>query len=131
MSYNWSNRTILIAEDDEMNFRYLDLIFSKFTNVNVIWAINGQKAIDYAHLNEQIDLVIMDVQLPLVSGLDAIRHIKSFRPSLPIIAHTANAYSEDIARCFEAGCDDYITKPVSFQDLLRRIDGILNHATAA
>jgi len=131
MSYNWSNRTILIAEDDEMNFRYLDLIFSKFTGVNVIWAMNGQMAIDYSHIHKHIDLVIMDVQLPLVNGLDAIKHIKSFRPSLPIIAHTANAYNDDIRRCFEAGCDDCITKPVSFQDLLSRIESILNPVATA
>ena len=131
MSYNWNNRTILIAEDDEMNYRYLELIFAKFTNVNVIWAINGQMAIDYAHIYKHIDLVIMDVQLPLVNGMDATREIKSFRPSLPIVAHTANAFSDDIARCFEAGCDDYITKPVSFQDLLSRIDCILNPLKAA
>ena len=126
MSFNWNNRTILIAEDDEMNFRYLELVFSRFTNANIIWAINGKTAIDYCRIYEHIDLVIMDLQLPVIDGLEAIRQIKGFRPALPIIAHTANTYNDEINRCFEAGCEDYITKPVSIQDLLNRIENLFN-----
>lgn len=126
MSYNWSNRTILIAEDDEMNYRYLELIFERFTHINVIWAINGRMAIDYCQIYQYIDIVIMDMQLPVVDGLEAVRQIKSIKPELPIIAHTASTYNDAIEQCLDAGCDDYISKPVSIEDLLNRIENLLN-----
>ena len=131
MSYNWSNRTILIAEDDEMNFRYLELVFSRFTNVNLIWAINGQMAIDYCHIYEYIDIVIMDLQLPVIDGMEAIKQIKEMKPNLPIIAHTANTYNDDIRQSMDAGCDDYVTKPVNIQVLLSRIENLLNSVTTS
>lgn len=126
MSYDWSNRTILITEDDEMNYRYLELIFARFTRIKVIWAINGRMAIDYCKIYKYIDIVIMDLQLPVVDGLEAVRQIKSFKPELPIIAHTANTYSDEIEQCLAAGCDDYVSKPVSIEDLLSRIANLLN-----
>jgi CheY-like chemotaxis protein len=125
MSHDWSNRTILVAEDDEISYKYLSLILSRRTKVNVLWAINGQMAIDFCRQYNHIDLVLMDIQLPIVDGIEAIRQIKSFRPNLPIIVHTANAYGEECERSFEAGCDEYITKPANFQHLLYKIENLL------
>ena len=126
MLYNWHHRTILIAEDDEMNYRYLEMIFKRFTQINLIWAINGQMAIDFCEIYKHIDIVIMDLQLPVIDGLEATRKIKAMKPRLPVIAHTAYTSSEEIERCYEAGCDDCVTKPVIFQDLLSRIENLLN-----
>lgn len=126
MLYDWSNRTVLIAEDDEMNFRYLEVIFEKYTGINVIWAINGKMAVDYCQIYDYIDIVIMDIQLPVVDGLEATKQIKSFKPDLPIIAHTANTYNNEVEKSLAAGCDDYISKPVNFEDLLSRIESFLN-----
>ena len=125
MLQDWSNRTILIAEDDEISFKYLDLILSRKTKVNVLWAINGQIAVDFCRTYKHIDLVLMDIQLPVIDGIEAIRQIKSFKPSLPIIVHTANAYGEECERCFDAGCDDFLTKPANFQHLLYKIEHLL------
>jgi CheY-like chemotaxis protein len=124
-----SNRTILIAEDDEISFKFLDLILSRKTHVNVIWALNGQMAVEFCQLYGHIDLVLMDIQLPVLDGIEAIKQIKAFRPSLPIIVQTANAFNEEWDKCFEAGCDDYITKPVNLSDLLFRIGNLLNPVT--
>jgi two-component system, cell cycle response regulator DivK len=120
-----SDRTILIAEDDEISFKFLDLVLTRKTGVNVIWAINGQVAVEYCKIHPHIDLVLMDIQLPVLDGVEAIREIKKVRPDLPIIVQTANAFNEEWDRCFEAGCDDYITKPVNLQDLMIRIENIL------
>jgi two-component system, cell cycle response regulator DivK len=120
-----SDRTILIAEDDEISFKFLDLVLTRKTKVNVIWAINGQIAVDYCKIYPHIDLVLMDIQLPVLDGVEAIREIKKVRPDLPIIVQTANAFNEEWDRCFEAGCDDYITKPVNLQDLMTRIENIM------
>jgi two-component system cell cycle response regulator DivK len=125
MLQDWSNRTFLIAEDDEISFKYLNLILTRKTNVNVIWAINGQIAVDFCRQYNHIDLVLMDVQLPVIDGIEAIRQIKAFKPNLPIIVHTANAYGEECDRCFDAGCDEFLTKPANFQQLLYKIEGLL------
>ena len=127
MSVDWSNRTILIAEDDEISFKYLSLILSRKTGVNVLWAINGQMAVDFCREYDHIDLVLMDIQLPVIDGIEAIKQIKSFRSALPIIVHTANAYGEECERSFEAGCDEYVTKPANFQHLLYKIENLLVH----
>lgn len=123
---DWSNRTLLIAEDDEVSFKYLNLILSRKTNANVIWAIDGQTAVDICRQYDQIDIVLMDIQLPNMDGIEAIRQIKLFKPSLPIIVHTANVFSEEYDRCFEAGCDDFIAKPVNLQQLFNKIDTLLS-----
>ena len=130
MTQDWSNRTILIAEDDEISFKYLDLVLFRKSNVTIIWAIDGQMAVDYCKLYEYIDLVLMDIQLPVMDGIEAIRQIRAFKPDLPIIVQTANTFGEEWEQCFEAGCDDYVTKPVNIEDLLVRIDSLLKPVTA-
>lgn len=120
-----TNKTILIAEDDEISFKFLDLVLSRKTHVSIIWAINGQMAVDFCRIYNHIDLVLMDIQLPVLDGVEAIRQIKEFKPGLPIIVQTANAFNEEWDRCFKAGCDDYITKPVNLQDLMFRIENLL------
>lgn len=126
MLTDWSNHTILIAEDDEISFKYLDLILSRKTQANILWAVNGQIAIDFCKQYNHIDLVLMDIQLPIIDGIEAIRQIKAFKPELPIIVHTANAYGEECERCYEAGCDEYLTKPANLQQLLDKIEHLLN-----
>jgi len=126
MLKDWSNRTILIAEDDEISFKYLNLILSRKTKVNILWAINGQMAIDFCKQYNHIDLVLMDLQLPVVDGLEAIKQIKSFKPALPIVVHTANAYGDECERCYQAGCDEYVTKPANFQQLLYKIENLIS-----
>jgi CheY-like chemotaxis protein len=125
MLKDWSNRTILIAEDDEISFKYLNLILSRKTMANILWAINGQMAVDFCKQYNHIDIVLMDIQLPIIDGIEAIRQIKSFKPSIPIIVHTANAYGEECERSYDAGCDEYITKPANFQQLLHKIENLL------
>lgn len=123
-----SSKTILIAEDDEISFKFLDLVLTRKTGVNVIWAINGQMAVDYCRIYENIDLVLMDLQLPVLDGIEAIRQIKSFKPNLPIIVQTANALHNEWEKCIKAGCDDYITKPINLQDMMGKIENLLNPA---
>ena len=124
-----TNKTILIAEDDEISFKFLDLVLSKKTQVSIIWAINGQMAVDFCRMYNHIDLVLMDIQLPVIDGVEAIKQIKEFKPNLPIIVQTAHAFNEEWDRCFQAGCDDYITKPINLQDLLYRIENLLSPVT--
>jgi PAS domain S-box-containing protein len=118
--YDWSAYTVLIVEDDIINFKVIEAMLRN-TKINIIHADNGLKAIGQVNLNPQINLVLMDVHLPEMSGLEATGRILEINPSLPIIAQTANAMSEDKDKCLEAGCADYISKPIDMGDLFTKI----------
>lgn len=119
--FDWSDRTILIAEDDKVSYKFLEEIFKK-TKAKIYHADNGLQAIEYCKAHHEIDIVLMDIQLPELSGLDATRVIKNLRRDLPIIAQTANAMSEDKEKCIEVGCVDYISKPINVATLFRKIN---------
>ncbi len=119
--YLWSDKTILIVEDSQISYELL-LKFLKKTEVNFIHAPDGEKAVSTCKNNKYIDLVLMDIQLPILDGLEATKQIKEFRPDLPIIAQTANAMDDDKPIILDAGCDDYISKPIDRIDLLEKIN---------
>lgn len=116
-----NNRTILIAEDDNINFLLFQKIM-KNKNYNIIRAENGQQAVDLCVNNSDINLVLMDIKMPILDGFKAVELIKSFRPKLPIIAQTAYSSSEDKIKIKKAGFDDCLTKPLKREHLLEMID---------
>jgi PAS domain S-box-containing protein len=119
--YGWAGRLFLIAEDDKFSYKFLEG-FLKQTKAEVIRAADGREAVEICRRNKNIDLVLMDIQMPEMNGLIATEEIKKFNRDLPIIAQTANAISEERMRCIEAGCDDFITKPVNIKELYEKID---------
>lgn len=123
--YKWSDKLILIVEDSQISYELLTK-FLKDTEVNIVYAPDGEKAVEICKQNENIDLVLMDIQLPVLDGLEATSQIKEFRPNLPIIAQTANAMEEDKPNILAAGCDDYIAKPIDRTDLLEKINLFFN-----
>jgi PAS domain S-box-containing protein len=122
---NWKGKTILIAEDEDTNFTFIDTLLRP-TSAAVIRARDGTEVIDICKNNSKIDLVLMDIKLPGINGLEATKQIRKFRKSLPIIAHTAYAMSVDEDECLKAGCDAYICKPVKIDPLLRLIQQYIN-----
>lgn len=108
---NWHDRTILIAEDEESNFIYLKIALRN-SGARIIRANNGQEAVDMCRDNPDIDLVLMDIKMPDMNGLEATSVIREFNNHLPIIALTAYAMADDKDMSLEAGCNDYISKPV-------------------
>lgn len=121
--------TILIAEDDNINF----LLFQKMMqnkNYKIIRAINGQEAVDICLNTPTVDLVLMDIKMPIMSGFEALEQIKPIRPNLPIIAQTAYSSSEDKIRIEKAGFSNYITKPLNRERLFELIDIYLNKKNA-
>ncbi len=119
--YIWEGKSILVAEDDKFSYKFLEG-FLKQTKANVIHAEDGKQAVDICRDNKNIDIVLMDIQMPELNGLEATTIIKEFSKDLPIIAQTANAIPEERLKCFEAGCNDFITKPVNINELYRKID---------
>jgi CheY-like chemotaxis protein len=115
--FDWSNCTILIAEDEDTNFVYLETALIQ-TNVTIIRASNGKEAVELTKLNPSIDLILMDIKMPEMNGLEATRSIKSFRKDIPIIAQTAFAMDEDRRNCNAVGCDDFLAKPIRYKVLL-------------
>ncbi|KAF0195692.1 MAG: hypothetical protein FD166_2865 [Bacteroidetes bacterium] len=106
-----TGKCILVVEDVDTNYFYISSLLEKL-NGKVIRAGNGQKAVDLCKENNDINLVLMDIELPVMDGYKATQIIKVFRPGLPIIAQTAFAMMGERERCIEAGCDDYIAKPI-------------------
>ena len=112
------NPNILIAEDVESNFLYLKAVLSKL-NANVFWAKNGIEVLDICAKEEIMDLVLMDLQMPEMNGYEATQILKQKYPDLPVIAQTAFAMSDDREKALDAGCDDYLAKPIKSKDLLQ------------
>ncbi len=110
---------ILIAEDGEVNFLFLKTILQKMEDYKFVIhrAENGKKAVDICEENQNIDLVLMDIKMPIMDGYMATKKIKKLRPSLPVIAQTAYSTAEDIERALAAGCDDFVSKPVDHKIL--------------
>jgi two-component system, cell cycle response regulator DivK len=117
---DWSNYTLLIAEDEETNFVYLHTALSK-TNINVLRAKNGREAVEIVRITPSIDLILMDIKMPEMNGLEATKSIKSFRKDIPIIAQTAFAMDEDKRNCNAIGCDDFLAKPIRYKVLIEAI----------
>jgi len=114
MESNWSDKTILVAEDVATNYLLVKKSLRK-TDVQLVWAKTGLQAVEAVQNNPAIDLVLMDIRMPVMNGLDATRKIKELRPNLPIIAQTAYAMDGDRENSIEAGCDDYISKPINLK----------------
>lgn len=118
---DWSDKTVLIAEDVDSNFYLLETLLKK-TGINIIWANNGEKAVKEMQQNNKIDLVLMDMQMPIMNGFEATKIIKNEFSRIPVIAVTAFALSGDKEKILNAGCDDYLAKPIKSSELIAKIN---------
>ena len=111
-------KRLLIAEDNDSNFILMTYILKKFYQFDR--AKNGKEAVDLVDQNEY-DLVLMDIKMPVMDGLEATKLIKEKKPNLPVIALTANAFDSDRQLAFDAGCDEFLSKPISSEMCLKVI----------
>ena len=116
----------LIAEDDEFNYEYLAVVL-KSAGYDHVHAVNGAEAIELCRQNPEISIVLMDIKMPVMNGIEATKQIREFRPELPIIAITAYAQTGDKHRFIEAGCNDYVAKPVKKDELIKVINKYFNN----
>jgi len=112
--------TILIVEDDETSFILLQALLESY-NCRLLYAADGNQAVALCISHPEIDLVLMDLKLPVLSGYEATRQIRAFNSDVPIIAQTAYALSGDNEKALAAGCNNYITKPIKKEELLAKI----------
>lgn len=120
---NWSGKTILIAEDDQLNFIFLNEIL-KHTKAKIIHAWNGQEVLENFIRNPNIDLVLMDLSMPVLDGFEALEQIRIIYGKVPVIAQTAYADVQEQQKCRERGFDDFISKPIDRKHLLKMIEDI-------
>ena len=111
-------KRILVAEDNDSNYILMNYILKK--HYEYFRAHNGQEAVELAE-SEKPDLILMDIKMPVMDGLEATRQIKAKMPDMPIIALTANAFDSDRHAAFEAGCNDFISKPVNAEKCIQII----------
>ena len=123
VSKNSGNQTILVAEDDSINFLLLKKIL-ELKNYKVLRASNGQEAVDMCSSNPNVDLVFMDIKMPILDGYKAFKKVKKIRPNLPVIAQTAFSSAEDKEKINNAGFADYITKPLNKEKIFELLENI-------
>ena len=114
--------TILIAEDEDSNYFVLEILLRQLTVAKVSRAVNGIEAVNYCKANPDTSLVLMDIKMPEMDGLEATQRIREFNSTIPIIAVTAFAMTGDEQKALNAGCNEYVSKPISMKALLQKLE---------
>ncbi len=124
-NYSWKDKLFLIVEDDPASSMLLEIILAK-TGAKLLFAETGEKAVEVVKRTRGIDIVLMDIKMSGINGLQAAAQIKIIAPDLPIIAQTACVVYGDKERCMQAGCSAYIPKPIISEVLLETIQNFLS-----
>lgn len=119
-------RVILVAEDVDWNFHYLEILLVSIAGAKVLWAKDGAEAVSICRDHPEIDLILMDVQMPEMNGYEATRIIKEFRPDLPIIAQSAYAMHDELDISVTIGCAAFLAKPFTKKQLFNTISEVLS-----
>ncbi len=120
----WKGKTILIAEDDEPTLFYLTEVLGS-SGATIICVKNGQEAVEKCKPGNDVDIVLMDIKIPIIDGFEATEQIRKFNKTLPIIAQTAYAFPADHQKAKEVGCNAFITKPIDREILIQTIQWLL------
>lgn len=123
--YSWSDKLFLIVEDDPASSLLLEVILTK-TGAKLLFAECGEKAVEIIRRTRGIDLVLMDIKMSGISGLETTSLIRKICPEIPIIAQTACVVYGDKDRCLQAGCSAYISKPIVAEILLEQIKKLID-----
>lgn len=121
-----SNKRILVAEDDEINYLLLTKMLSPYKNLELIRAKNGKEAVDIFTNDNAFDLILLDIKMPIMNGFEAFEHITNTKTTIPIIAQTAFSSSDDIKIITKTGFTDYILKPIDREKLFDLMNQYLN-----
>jgi CheY-like chemotaxis protein len=125
MENDWKGIKILIVEDDKSSLMFFKLAI-KQTGATILTAVNGEQAIETVKNNKDIDVIIMDIHMPKMNGLEATRIIKNINSKIGIIIQTAYVLEHTKEECYEAGSDIFIEKPMSLITLISSINDLLN-----
>jgi CheY-like chemotaxis protein len=118
---NWENKTILIVDDTQMNYLVLKTQLRK-TKANIVWLQNGNEAVQYVKNGKVADVILMDIRMPVMDGIEASRTIKEINPAVPVIIQTASLMGSAYEDISNSKCDDTIFKPIDANILFSLID---------
>lgn len=125
-AFDWENKKIMIAEDVESNYTLLAEALEG-TKAELIHAKDGKQAVELFEQDPGIDIILMDIKMPVVDGLEATKKIRGMNPDVPIIAQTAFVVDFEKKDAINAGCDDYVSKPLNFGKVFKLMDLYLKH----
>jgi len=120
MQINWEDKTVLVVDDTKMNFVLLRSQLRK-TNAVTVWIENGYDAVQYIKNQNKVDLILMDIRMPIMDGIEASRTIKEINPDIPIIMQTASVMGSAFEEISISNCDDTIFKPIDAKILIDKI----------
>lgn len=123
-SVSWDNKTILIVEDDLISYQYLEALLQR-TGARLIHVKNAEDAVEVANINKDLNLIIIDIQLPFMNGIEATRVIRKSNKKVPIVTQTANTVSDEGKACLDAGCNAFISKPIDPDDFYGLINKLI------
>lgn len=115
----------MIVEDDSSNYKLLERVLNRSFNCELIYAQDGKEAIEKFTSHRNIDLVFLDIRIPKIDGFGVLSEMRKLKPNQKIIAVTAYAYPEDRRRLLRFGFDEYIAKPIDFEQLIGTIQKVL------
>jgi CheY-like chemotaxis protein len=118
--FNWEDKTILVVDDTKMNYMLLKSQLRK-TKVNTIWIENGYEAVQYVKNINKADLILMDIRMPVMDGIEASKIIKEINPDVSIIIQTASVMGSAFEEISVSNCDDTIFKPIDANILIDKI----------
>ena len=125
MEYNWQDKKIVVVEDVQINFILIKRLLRN-TGAEVVWLENGQEAVDFFKEGNEADLVLMDIRMPVMNGIDATKLIKSYNPNVIVIIQTACVVVDSIEGVEESNCDDYIFKPIIAENFFEKLSQYLS-----
>jgi CheY-like chemotaxis protein len=123
--FDFTGKSVMVVEDTLMSYKLFATVLSR-VNATVTHASNGREAIELCSGDLHFDLVIMDIQMPELNGIEATREIKKLHPELPVIMATANTFDDEETACREAGCEGFITKPLQFSKLFELMQSLFD-----
>ncbi len=118
--FDFSGKVILIVEDTETSNRFYNAALSR-TKAKLLWALDGEEALVKLKDNSDIDVVLLDLNLPGISGFDVLKNIRKTDSEIAVIVQTAYVLSGEEAACYELGANDFITKPIMLDQLLNSL----------
>lgn len=122
-------KNILVAEDNDFNFFVVEALLES-KHYTIIRAENGEEAVDYLKSHNDVSLVLMDVQMPVMDGFTATREIRKIDKKIPIVFQTSYAYDKIRQEAFESGCTDFVAKPLSMNNLIPVVEKYMLHSTS-
>lgn len=120
IEFNWEDKTILVVDDTKMNFVVLKSQLRK-TKANVLWMENGYEAVQFVKNKNKVDLILMDIRMPVMDGIEASKTIKEFNQNIPVVIQTASVMGSAFEEISTSKCDDTIFKPIDANKLFNII----------